>query len=185
MAYLSNRDFYKEFGENVLIYPFTAENIKGASIDLTASDYAWDLNTEKKLLFVEVDGKEKLIIHPFATIAIMTKEVIYVGKSICGTYHSKVEMTVKGFSNISTTLDPEYIGTSLICLRNNTPVEQEISIGDAFVTLMLGYVSQPALDEMIARKNMPGQIEKIDGFEGSGSFLKKQRDDGFHDTKKN
>jgi len=184
MPYLSNRDFYNEFGEEILIYPFLYENIKGASINLTVDEYAWDLNTKKMLSLVTIDGEKIFIVPPYAVIAIMTQEVIYVGKNICGTYHSKVGMTIKGFSNISTTLDPEYIGTSLICLQNNTPRQQEIVVGDVFATLMLAYVSQPVFDEMADKKNMPGQRERVGSFEKGDLFIKKQRDDGFHDSPK-
>jgi deoxycytidine triphosphate deaminase len=184
MAYLSNRDFYNEFGKNLLIYPFIGDNIKGASINLTASEYAWDINTKKHLSKITLsDGSEKLIAPPFATVAIQTQEVIYVGDNICGTYHSKVGMTIKGFSNISTTLDPEYIGTSLICLNNNTPVQQELVIGKTFVTLMFSYLSQSALDGMIKKPNTPGQRERINLFEESTSFFEKQRNEEYHDNK--
>lgn len=184
MAQLSNRDLYSEFGNNILLFPFVPYNIKGASINLSVSKYAWDLNTNKMLLKKIVDNKEILIIPPHSTVAIATQEIIYVGDNICGTYHSKVGMMIGGFSGISTTLDPEYIGSSLICLHNHTSCQKELIIGDTFVTLMVAYTAQPFLDSMVERPNTPGQRERISNFENGADFLKEQRALGYHDNKK-
>lgn len=185
MAQLSNRDLYYEFGSNILLFPFVPYNIKGSSINLSISKYAWDLNTNKKLLKKAVgDGdKEALIVPPYSTVAIATQEIIYVGNNICGTYHSKVGMMISGFSGISTTLDPGYIGTSLICLHNHTPYPQELIIGDTFVTLMIAYTLRPSLDSMVEKLNTPGQRERICDFENGAAFLAEQRTLGYHDNK--
>lgn len=185
MSQLSNRDFYNELGKNILIYPFTPDNIKGASINLSVGDFAWDLNT-KKLLYSFSDKQEKkFILPPFSIAAVATQEIIYVSKDICGTYHSKVGMLIRGFSNISTTLDPEYIGTSLISIQNSTSIQQELTVGEAFVTLMCSYLKSPALAGMIKRPNTPGQRERISSYEKGNLFLGKQRDEGYHDDPKN
>jgi deoxycytidine triphosphate deaminase len=183
MAYLSNRDFYKEFeNDNLLIFPFKYDNIKGASINLTVSKFAWDINTNKPLTKGKLDKKEWLIVPSFATVAIVTQEVVYISKKICGTCHSKVGMTTRGFSHISTTLDPGEQGVLLVCFRNNDPVQKKIFIGETFVTLMLSYVKMPVLDRMIASKNSPGQRGKITTFEDNEPFFEKQERDGYHDS---
>lgn len=47
---LSNKDIIKELGKNIAIYPFNKSNIKGASINLTASNMAWSVDTKKTIV---------------------------------------------------------------------------------------------------------------------------------------
>ena len=43
MTILSDKDIKNELGINIYIYPYKADNLKGASYKLTASELAWDL----------------------------------------------------------------------------------------------------------------------------------------------
>ncbi|MCX5964280.1 MAG: hypothetical protein NT070_14395 [Cyanobacteria bacterium] len=69
--------------------------------------------------------------------SIETNESIWVSKKISGTYHSKVALVSKGLSHIGTTLDPEYVGCSLIAIHNHS--NQDVSLTpeiDTFATLV-------------------------------------------------
>jgi deoxycytidine triphosphate deaminase len=136
MSILSDRDFRRELGNNILIYPFDEGNLKGASYNLTASKLAWCINDEKTAF----DGT-KIIIPKKSTVLIHTNEIIWVSNKIAGTYHSKVSLVSKGIGHIGTTLDPEYIGSSLITLHNHS--EHDITLTpeeDIFVSIVFYYV---------------------------------------------
>lgn len=123
---LSDKDIKRELGKNIFIYPFKEENLKGSTYNLTASLCAWIIsddgrkkqdNGTKKQLIINREGN--IEIPPGKTALIETEESIYVSNKICGTYHSRVSLVNKGLSQVSTTLDPCYFGTSVIALHNN------------------------------------------------------------------
>lgn len=165
MSVLSNRDFYKEFGKSIFIFPFVAKNIKGASVNLTASEFAWNVNTKERIFPQPGDsGKKNIIVPPNTPVAIMTCEAISVSNKICGTYHSRVSKVSQGFNHISTTLDPGYFGTSLISLLNNSNEPKEITIGEAFVTVMFYYLKSNSLKTTDRGQNMINRFDVIAEF---------------------
>lgn len=132
---LSNSDIKKEIGTNILIYPFKLENIRGSSLNLTASRLAWSLSSKKSIV-----QDNKIVISPNDTALIETEECLYVSSNISGTYHSKVSLVSEGLGHISTLLDPEWIGNSLIAVHNLTTSTIEIEIGKTFVSLCFYYL---------------------------------------------
>lgn len=138
MATLSDNDIRQELGLNILIYPFKEGNLKGASYNLTASKLAWELSTKKSIYH---PNSNKIIIPEGKTALIETHETIWVSKKISGTYHSRVTQVSQGTGHIGTTLDPNYIGASLIAVHNhsNHPVELIPEV-TPFVTLAFQYV---------------------------------------------
>lgn len=136
---LSDNDIFRELGKNILIHPFNPSKIKGSSINLTASNRAYSLETKKSIF-----SGGKIEILPNDTALIETNEVIWVSKSIAGTYHSKVGLVSSGFGHIGTTLDPEWIGPSLIALHNHTKQKFCIAENESFVSLCLYYLNKPS-----------------------------------------
>ncbi|ACK69185.1 hypothetical protein PCC7424_0729 [Gloeothece citriformis PCC 7424] len=151
MTVLSDQDIKKELGINIYIYPFKEANLKGASYNLTASKFAWSLKEKSQI--DTADGK--IIIPPRDTALIETEEVIWVSEKISGTYHSRVSIVSQGIGHINTTLDPDYLGSSLIALHNNTDVSIELIVGKPFVTLTFQYVQIQASNT--DRNNSPGR----------------------------
>lgn len=170
MSNLSNRDFFKELGKEVLVYPFNAMNIKGASINLSVSTYAWNINTKKKLQISKIEGEEFITIPPLTPVIISTLEAIYVSSRICGTYHSKVSLSAKGLGYISTTLDPKYFGTSLIGVTNNSSSEILLKVGSTFVTVMFSYLQSETLQSVVQRPNRFHQSDIIAQYEDASAF---------------
>lgn len=138
---LSNEDIKKELGENILIYPFCLDNIRGASINLTASRCAWLLSSGKSAVTEKPDGSAKITIPNGDTVLVETEEFLWVSKKIAGTYHSKVSLVSKGLSHIGTTLDPEWKGNSLIALTNYSQKPIEIECGKSFVSVCFEYLN--------------------------------------------
>lgn len=155
MTVLSDVDIKNEIGVNILVYPYRNKNLKGASYNLTASKLAWDLSTKTSLYD---STKNKIIIPKRTTALIETFETVWVSKKICGTYHSKVYQVSRGTGHIGTTLDPNYIGPSLLAVHNHSDELIElVPEEDSFVTIAFQYVNTESSVEQ--HGNFPGRIE--------------------------
>jgi|SRR5699024_8983949 len=143
---LSDNDIKRELinAKNIAIYPLKLENIKGSSINLTAGKYAWKTSDEQSAV-----KDNKIIIPPNDTVCIVTEEAIWVSRRIGGTYHPRVSQVSKGIGHISTTLDPQWHGLSLVAVSNPTSNPIDIRVGDAFVSIMLYYLKTPATKGII------------------------------------
>ncbi|MBZ5480232.1 hypothetical protein LDP77_14210 [Bacillus sp. T_4] len=156
MSVLSNVDVEKELlkGKNIRIYPLKIDNIKGSTYNLTASEYAWSITTKKSLV-----QNNKIVIPPNDSALIATQEVIWTSSKIAGSYHSKVSIVSKGGGHIGTTLDPEWIGHSLITVHNHHPQDSlEIGVNDTFVSIMFQYLNRKATVE---QTNKPSQLDNL------------------------
>lgn len=134
---LSDRDIKRELikAKNIAIYPLNLDNINGSSVNFTASNNAWKVSDGS----TAVEGNQ-IIIPSGETVSILTQEALWVSRKISGTYHSRVSLSAKGLSNISTTLDPKWTGLSLISLTNSSKDEQKIDVGAGIVTLTFSYL---------------------------------------------
>ncbi len=142
MTILSDVDIKREIGEGILIYPFQEGYLKGASYNLSASKLAWDLSTKKNIYD---DQAKAVIIPPNSTAVIETNETIWVSQKIAGTYHSRVSQVSHGTGHIGTTLDPNYIGPSLIAVHNHSQDPVKILLEtEPFLTLTFHYLHTPS-----------------------------------------
>lgn len=176
---LSNNDIKRELikAKNISIHPLMVENIKGSSINLTASAHAWDINTKESV----VSDNKKITIKGNATVAIFTQEAIWVSRRIGGTYHPRVSLVAKGLSNISTTLDPQWYGLSLVTISNNTGQDMVIRVGDAFVSVMLYYLNSPATKGIIDNQaSRPDLYSKFNLTDDDEQFLAQQWHRNYH-----
>lgn len=163
MSTLGYYDIINELGRNILIYPLDNLIIKGASIDLTVSKYAWSLNSEKSL----VDGDD-VVIPPLETAIIFTNETIWASEKICGTYHPKVSLVSRGLTHIATTLDPLFVGISKITLTNLSDNEIRLPINSPFVSIILHYIKSSSKNtENITSKEF---ITDLNHFQNYQSF---------------
>lgn len=164
MSVLSNVDIERELGKNIYIHPLKfvngeCSNIKGATINFTASNLAWKVSDKTSAL----NSQKKIIeIPPHDTVLIETEETIYVSDKICGTYHSKCKHVSKGLGHIGTTLDPEFVGPSLIAVHNHTDKKIDIQVGETFVSIKLYYLNNKSTKE---NTNNPGQENLLNGFD--------------------
>lgn len=153
LGVLGNKQIKKKLGKDIFIYPFKESNLKGASYNLTASKLAYIASNKK----IAVNSNDEIIIPAHETVLIQTQEAIYTRKQICGTYHSKVSLVSEGFSHIGTTLDPGYMGPSLIAITNNTNEKKKIKCTDSIVTIMFYRVSgcdKEAKDNAVGREDL-------------------------------
>lgn len=164
---LSIIDIKNELGKNIYLYPVHPESIKGNTIDMHASEFGWSLKTGQKLN----NGDGYLVIPPHDIALIYTEESIYVSRKIGGTYHSKVTLVSKGLSHISTTLDPQYLGTSLIAMYNYNDTSFSIQVGSEFVTLIFYYLATPDYWDSVSHDNDPGHPRMIESLEDNGDYI--------------
>lgn len=145
---LSNNDIKRGLlnAKQLAIHPLKVENIKGSSINLTASKCAWNLKDNNSAYVVE---RNKIVIPPNNSVCIVTNEAIWISRRIAGTYHSRVTLVSKGFANISTTLDPQWYGLSLVTLNNLSSSEVEIPVGSSIASIMLYFLKTPATKGII------------------------------------
>lgn len=180
---LSNNDIKRELikRKNIGIHPLMTENIKGSSINLTASSHAWDVESQKSV----VNGK-KINIVANSTVAIFTREAVWVSRRIGGTYHPRVSLVAKGLSNISTTLDPQWYGLSLVTITNNSKKNIDIRVGEAFVSVMFYYLKTPAtkgiIDNQASRPDLYSKFVLTDADE---EFLGEQWHRNYHGIMEN
>lgn len=160
---LSDVDIKNELidGENLIIYPLKLENIKGSSINLTASKYAWRISDGHSAV-----TNNKIRIPANETVCIYTEESFWVSRRIGGTYHSKVSQVSTGLGHISTTLDPQWLGLSLIAVHNHTKEPKDITVGKTFVSIMLSYLNTPATkgknENAASRQDLSSEFQLTD-----------------------
>lgn len=152
---LSNVDILKELNKNLFVYPLILDNVKGSSINLSASKHAWSLKTKKSI----VVGNQ-IVIPARDTALIMTEEIIHVSSKLGGLYHSKVKHVSNGMGHIGTTLDPEWYGKSLIAVHNVSDDDYVINVGDTFVSLTLYYLNNEEKDT--PSNNFSGRCDVLD-----------------------
>lgn len=141
---LSDKQFIKHYGKDIFIYPFSYNNLKGASYNLTASPVAYYEENGKYIS--SLISKNKIMLKPKKITFIQTNESIYVTQRISGTYHTKVKWAAKGLSAISTTLDPCYFGTSLITIVNLSDKEVEVDVGESLCTIIFHKITSGSKD---------------------------------------
>lgn len=146
---LSDVDIKRELAtsDNIMIYPLNLDNIKGSTVNLRASKYAWlrtwGENGEASEERIRIE-QNQIRIPKRKTALIYTEEVIWVSQKLCGTYHSKVGIASRGAGHIGTTLDPGWIGQSVIAIPNPTDEDIMIRVGETFVSLMFEELKTPA-----------------------------------------
>lgn len=159
MSVYSDIDIKKNLGKHIAIFPLKEENIKGASYNLSISKYAW--SNGKQLVAVDASNSGGLVLKlpASSTTLIMTEECVYVDNTLCGTYHSKVTLVSKGLGHIGTTLDPQWVGPSLVAVHNHNSCEVELLIGSTFVSLIFYKLRSKSVRK---NQNSPGRIRFIE-----------------------
>jgi deoxycytidine triphosphate deaminase len=153
---LSTTSIAKELGKNIIVYPFKERLLKGIGYNLTVSQFAWSLRRRERLQ-VNPENTHH-IVEPGDTALIQTNETVWVSKKIGGTFQSKVDRMSEGFSAISTTLDPGWIGPLLIAITNMTSNPIELRIEDSFVTLIFHSIKKAPIPRAI---NVAARLDRL------------------------
>lgn len=174
---LSKIDIFKGLGKDLCIYPFTYENIKENSINVTISEYAWTQtggtvywyggktftlteiphrNIVKTLRFRagqkasfldKKTNKRYLLLFPHQTTNVESLEVIGIGEKLGGAVHSKVGIVSKGIGDCGTMLGPGYCGHLLFSLHNITNDLIVMEEGETCGSLTFDYLKTGVIRE--------------------------------------
>lgn len=137
---LTDTDILRLLNREIVIEPFDSDNLTPVGYDLRVGCFVYSLSRG----MLSGNGANEYTIEPGESVLILTKEFVWVSRSIGGTFHSKVSLVSKGFSHISTTLDPNWSGPLLIATCNRSAKCLTLVAGQAFVTLMLHKTISPA-----------------------------------------
>lgn len=160
---LSGEQILKYLGNRIIIHPFEPRHLRGATYNLTVGGFVWlHPKTQKQReagnmppmkpkrqgsgFVYEVPGN--------GLVTILTKEVLVVDNTLAGQFHSKVDMVTKGFSHISTTLDPDWKGPLLITMKNHTEFSVKLWEGETFIKVTFHRLSKATL---YRHNNDPGR----------------------------
>ncbi len=163
---LTDRDIKNAFytGE-IYISPFSEKNLTPVGYNFGASELIVSTKTGLPLKVVQ-DGKQKyVIVAPHDTVLVTTRESLFVGEQVMGTFHSRVRSVSQGFGHISTTLDPMWKGALLIALNNPSGKKKKLVLYDnnepvSFVTLVFYRFREPAVVRSFRPPNRTDILEE-------------------------
>lgn len=112
------------------ISPFEEKNLTALGYNLKPSAFVISTRTGLPLLVKKKHSERFVWVHPHETILVTTKESVFVGPQIFGTFHSKVKLVSQGFSHISTTLDPLWNGPLLFAITNTSSKKRKFVLED-------------------------------------------------------
>jgi len=152
---LSDNDFRSKFGKDIAIFPFKKENVEGASIYVTASEYAWSLKTKKKIC-----SNGEITIPKNDTAIIITQESVYLSENVAGACHSRVRLALRGLGHLGTPMKPGCTGRLLIAIHNHAKDENKedegkdvvIGVNEHIAVLMFHKLTSKA--EVVDQKNL-------------------------------
>lgn len=144
---MTGEEIVECLGKAIIIYPFDEKRLRGACYNLRVGRFVWlhPYKDDKGALVssqTPLDGELKpsgrvFRIPPGAVACVLTEETVFVDEGIAGMFHSKVDMVTKGFSHISTTLDPGWIGPLLVTMHNCRAEPIDLWQGETFVKMSL------------------------------------------------
>jgi deoxycytidine triphosphate deaminase len=155
---ISSHGIKRKLGKEIFIYPFQKSRLKGVGYNFAVGDFAWSLMSKKPMITDGENREAGYWVKPNETALVLTKEVLAVSKRIGGTFHSKVDRVSEGFSPISTTLDPGWIGPLLIAITNMGTERRKLKLGESFVTVIFNEL-EGASD--LPDGNLPGRFDRL------------------------
>lgn len=136
-----SQNISEESQEKLVIFPLDEDCITPVGYDLrVGNDYI--INGEEKKL----SDDQELKIAPREIALIHTLEEVRMpkNKTLSGIINSKVSLSCKGLSNISTTVDADWNGRLLIAVHNHSNKNITLKFREAFCTIIFFENKSPA-----------------------------------------
>jgi len=158
MALLTNSDLINIISDDIktedknklIIHPLNEEKLTPVGYDLSVgSEYI--LNGEENTL--SIGDKLKIPAKNMALICTLEEIRMPKNKMLSAIIQSKVSLSCKGLSNISTTVDADWKGNLLIAVHNNSKKSISINYGDALCTILFIENKSPAKDPLHSKPN--------------------------------
>jgi deoxycytidine triphosphate deaminase len=135
---LSDIDIRKAQGDGLVIEPFDERHVTALGYDVTVGGFVYAAGFG---LLKPSNGMYN--IPSEATVQILTKETLWISENLAGTIHSRALLASRGFSHISTTIDPSWIGPLLITMTNLSKADIKLDEGGTFATVMFHLLKTP------------------------------------------
>jgi len=134
--------------KKLLIKDFEKESLTPVGYDLRVGEQYLKMSRKVKD-WNKLQDDSDLVILPDEMVAIETKEFIGMpqNKEYSGILVSRVTIAEKGLSHISTSLDPDYKGTFIITLSNESRRKVTLRKNQPFCTMILFRNKSPATRE--------------------------------------
>lgn len=138
----------EEDKSKLIITPLDENCITPVGYDLRIG-HRYVVNGEEKSL----SENQELRISPRNIALINTLEEVFMpkNKTLSGMINSKVSLSCKGLSNISTTVDADWRGTLLIAVHNNSNKDISLKFGESFCTILFFENKSPAKEGKYAK----------------------------------
>lgn len=136
---ISNVNLEDALGKHIGIYPLDLNRIEGASIDLTASRYAFSVNKKESVVkngVITIDSGD--------TVIVFSNESLSLDNHYAGSCYNRISFSMKGILHASSPLKPNYTGRFSVTLYNASPNLIMINVGDPIVVVMLHKLSKSA-----------------------------------------
>lgn len=158
MALLTNTDLNEIVIDNIdsatennlVIVPFEKANLTPVGYDLRVGK-SYVIDSHKGELSenseFKIDSKKMALIHTLEEIGMPPN------KTLSALIHSKVSLSCKGLSNISTTVDADWTGNLLIAVYNNSNKAISLKYGESFCTISFIENKSPAKAGRYAKPN--------------------------------
>lgn len=136
---LSNINLEYALGKHIGIYPLNLDKIEGASVDLTASQYAFSVNRKESVV-----KNGMITIDPSDTVIVFSNESISLDNHYAGSCYNRISFSMKGILHASSPLKPNYTGRFSVTLYNASPNPVTIQVNDSIVVVMFQKLNKPA-----------------------------------------
>ncbi|AFA48225.1 dCTP deaminase domain-containing protein [Acetobacterium woodii] len=110
------------------ILPFTEKKLTGLGYNLSPSGFVFSTSKGFAEEVKNRNGEKYVQVDPHDTVLVLTKEYLWLDRTLAGTIHSRVRIVSQGFGHISTTIDPLWRGPLLISLNNPTSKKLKLVI---------------------------------------------------------
>lgn len=127
----SDLDIRSSQGDTLIIEPFDERRVTAVGYDLSIGNFVYLVGHG---LLAPVEGHYR--VPSMGVVQILTKESLWLSHKIAGTIHSRVLLVSRGFSHISTTVDPSWAGPLLVTTTNLSRTDQLLADSDHFATIM-------------------------------------------------
>lgn len=127
---LAFEDIIESYGKHLIIFPANTSKFNGASVDLTASKWAWSIKTKKSI----VEDDSNIVIHPNDSSIILTNEIIAIDNTLMGILYTKSHFLAKGLTSICGLVDPGFIGRIILMFTNHSDQFVKIKCEDDPIT---------------------------------------------------
>lgn len=163
---------------DIYICPYDPKNIKGASLNITASLFALSAKNGLLMKVYDKKGCKYIDIDSDDTALILTREYIKINSGmIAGTIHSKVRLVCEGYGAICATSDPWWQGSLLMAINNPTSRRRRFKLYDpdnGYISIGTIVFYDLKTESDVVHDNLPARYDILKDYVGKSANLRKK-----------